>query len=322
MEKYFFKISDLDSQIDSLLKKGVKELLITDEKLSKDKKQLLQLFALVEKKAPQIFLSVLVSASILDKEVILAASNLFCSFDIPLEISEKGGKILFDKKFYANKARLLNEYGIIFGFVMSYALEKGDSLKLFMDRLDFAINQYPNHINFFDEEALVTGCFSAKDIRYARDLAFACTTFYSEGRAVPWMLSVLKPLRIYPSRFFADFSEWQRCNNCDFKSGFIPEKENHKSIEKMQILFLEEKLEEKKCHQLIPLVKDLVCINGAMSRASGEGEETCLQLSYSPEDLFSEEILNLESFVENVCMIENRIRVFLTEDGPDFEYKN
>lgn len=322
MDNYTFKVSDLDSQIDSLVKKGVTELYINDENVSKNKNQLIKLLKLVQNKAPQLFISIVVNASVIDKEIVMIASQLFCSFEIPLEIHEKGGKILFDKKFYANKSRLLNDFGIVFGFIMSYATVKGDTLKLFMDRLDFAINQYPNHINFSDEEVHVSGCFSAQDIRYARDVSFACTSFYSEGRAVTWMLCVLKPLRIYPSRFFADFSEWQRCNNCDYKSGFIPEKENHKSLEKMQLLFIEQKLEEKNCYQLYPLVKDLILLNGAISRASCEKEEIILNLSYTPEDLFSEEIMNLESFIENVCMMECKVKVFFTEEGPDYEYLN
>ena len=110
----------------------------------------------------------------------------------------------------------MNEAGLVFGFHLTYATVPGDSQKLFMERLDFAVQQYPNHIDFPQTEngadgdslyeAKVTGTFSANDIRYCRDTAFACRTFYTAGRAVPWFLSILKPLRIYPSRFFSDFA--------------------------------------------------------------------------------------------------------------------
>ena len=220
----------------------------------------------------------------------------------------------------------MNQAGIVFGFQLSYADMPGDTLKGFMDRLDFAVNQYPNHIDFAQTEnaeeaqtAAVSGIFSAKDIRYARDVSFACRTFYSAGRAVPWFLNVLRPLKIYPSRFFADFAEWQRCNNCDYKSGFVPEAAEHKEIEKMQLLFLDEKYEEKNQHALIPLVHDIVAINGAMSRLAGEGEEAVLVTSYNPDDLLSEEAVDLVSFHENVCMEECKVRIFETEDGPDYQ---
>ena len=214
----------------------------------------------------------------------------------------------------------------------------GDNLKAFLERLDFAVAQYPNHLDFpqtqkiipenydnadySDIEPKTTGIFSAKEIRYARDVSFACSTFYTLGRAVPWFLTVLKPLRIYPSAFFADFAEWQRCNNCDYKSGFEPENESHKSLEKMQLLFLEEKYEEKGCHEYFTAVKDFVVLNGAMSRLVAEGEESVVETSYNPDDIFSPEACDLQSFCENVCMENCRVRIFATDDGPDYEILN
>ena len=56
-----------------------------------------------------------------------------------------------------------------------------------------------------------------------------------------------------------------------------------------------------------------------MSRAAGEGEETVLETSYNPEDLLSEEAMDLDGFCENVCMEECKVRVFAGDEGPDFE---
>ena len=323
--EYKFTSQELESQIASLSQKGITELSVTDEKVAHDKNKLLRLMKLIAQHAPEVFVSFLADAGIIDREVISAAQNIFCSFDIPLECSEKGGHLLFDKKFYANKARLLNESGLVFGFHLTYAATPGDSLKLFSERLDFAVQQYPNHIEFPQimnselEPPKVTGTFSAQDIRWCRDTAFACRTFYTAGRAVPWFLSILKPLRIYPSRFFSDFAEWQRVNNCSYKSGFNPEGENHKSIEKMQLLFLDEKYEEKHCHSLISLMHDIVKINGAMSRLAGEGEETTITTSYNPDDLLSEEAFDLTAFAENVCMEECKVKIFSNGEYPDYE---
>ncbi len=324
-KQYQFSSEQLESQIPHLQEKGITEFSVHDEKIAVNKKRIIQLIDLFAEYAPELYVSFLIDASVVDKELVSAAEKIFCSFDIPLKATEKGGKLLFDKKFYSNKSRLLNDSGLIFGFQLSYADLPGDSLKNFMERMDFAIQQYPNHLDFPQTEnadlaatAKVSGLFSAQDIRYARDLSFACRTFYSAGRAVPWMLSVLKPLKIYPSRFFADFSEWQRCNNCDFKSGFNPEAADHKEIEKMQLLFLEQKYEEKKCSDLFPIVQDIVKINGAMSRLSGEGSEEIIATSYNPEDLLSPESMDLVSFSENVCMEECSVKIFAGQYGPDF----
>ena len=323
-KEYKFTSQELESQIATLSKKGITELSVTDEKIAHDKNKLLRLMKLIAQYAPEVFVSFLADASIIDREVISAASNLFCAFDIPLECTQKGGHLLFDKKFYANKARLLNEAGLVFGFQLTYARVPGDSQKLFMERLDFAVQQYPNHIDFpqtenEELEAKVSQTFSAADIRYCRDTAFACRTFYTAGRAVPWFLSILKPLRIYPSRFFSDFAEWQRVNNCSYKSGFLPEGENHKAIEKMQLLFLDEKYEEKHCHNLITLMHDIVCINGAMSRLAGENEESVINTSYHPDDLLGPEAADLAAFAEDVCMEHCKVKIFSNGEYPDYE---
>ena len=57
-----------------------------------------------------------------------------------------------------------------------------------------------------------------------------------------------------------------------------------------------------------------------MSRISaGEKSEEILEVSYNPEDLLSEESMDLEGFYENVCLEECKIRLFAGEDGLDFE---
>ncbi|MCR4743411.1 MAG: hypothetical protein K5866_11150 [Treponema sp.] len=331
VKEYNFKSEEIESQIEALSEKGITEFTIHDQAIAKDKKRLIKIINLIERYAPELYVNIYVDASVIDRDLVSAASKLFLSFDIPLDCQEKGGKILFDKKYYSNKAKLLNDFGIVFGFYLNYALLPGDSMKSFMERLDFALQQYPNHIDFPQLEAgagedgicpKATGTFSPQDIRYCRDLSFSCSTFYSAGRAVPWFLCVLKPLRIYPSVFLADFAEWQRCNNCDFKSGFDPQKESHKAIEKMQLLFLEEKLEEKHASEYKTLVEDIVRLNGAMSRLAGEGQESLLEVSYSPDDIFSPEIFDLESFVENVCMMNCKVRIFAGQEGPDYEILN
>lgn len=323
--EYKFTSSELESQIASFAQKGITEFSIHDPSLAKDKKRLLKIINLIARQAPDVYVSILADACVIDRELVAAATQIFSSFDIPLTVQSKGGKLLFDKKFYSAKARLLNDFGLVFGFFLTYAVCPGDSQKLFLDRLDFALQQYPNHIEFPQlvntelDPPKVTGTFSAADIRYCRDTAFACNTFYTAGRAVPWFLSVLKPLRIYPSRFFSDFAEWQRVNNCSYKSGFDPQTATHKEIEKMQLLFLEQKYEEKNCHNLVTLMQDIVSLNGAMSRLAGEGQESELVTSYNPDDLLSEEALDLLSFAENVCMEECKVHIFAGQEGPDYE---
>lgn len=325
VKKYKFNAAELESEIPLFEEKKITEVTINDKNISTNKKALLHLLEIFEQKAPSVFVNIFIEPELVDKDLIGYAQKVFSSFDIPFNVCDKGEKLLFDKKFYSKKTNLLNNEGIIFGFYLTYAENVYDSLKQYLDRLDFAVQQYPNHIDFPQTESIeneqsakVTAIFSAKDIRYARDVSFACRTFYTAGRAVPWMNSILKPLKIYPSRFFADFAEWQRCNNCGYKNGFNPENEDNKAIEKMQLLFLEQKYEEKNISDLMPLVRDIVKINGAMARLCGEGEESIIETSYNPDDLFGPECLDVESFFENVCMEHSKVRIYNNENNPDY----
>ena len=90
----------------------------------------------------------------------------------------------------------------------------------------------------------------------------------------------------------------------------------------MQLLFLDVKYEEKSCREYLQAVKDIVVINGAMSRLAGENEESVVETSYHPEDLFSPEACDIALFSENVCMEPCKIRIFMDDGEPNFELQN
>ncbi len=325
MEKIFnLKASEIEPKLAECVKKGMTEFSLYDSEYAADKRKLLSFFKTVEKTAPDLFVSVLVKPEILDMELCRECLNVNCSLEIPFYVQKNG---LFDKKFLARRASMLNNSGLVFGIQLFYADFEKDSLKAFKDRLDFTVEQFPNHIVFLQTEdsdiaqtAHVRQTFSAEDIRAARNIAFACRTFYSAGRAVPWFNSVLSALKISPSAFFCDFAEWQRCNNCDFNSGFEPENTSHHEIEKMQLLFLQQKFEEKKKMNMFTACSDIVCLNGALSRLVSDGTECVLETSYNPEEIFSPEAMNLASFANDLCMEHCTVKLFINECGePDFK---
>lgn len=327
--EYTFNADELESSLKECGKKGITELAVHDLQLAKDKARLLKFLSAAEKDAPTLFISLKVLPAVIDAELCRKASGVSCSLEIPctaeMRKSSGGSELLvFDKKFYAKKCALLNDAGLVFGLELFYADNAFDTLKSFKERIDFVCAQYPNHIDFPQTEsgaegsAKATGVFSGADIRFARDIAFACRTFYSAGRAVTWFNAVLKPLRLSPAQFFADFAEWQRVNNCDYKSGFVPESAPHEEIEKMQLLFLSLKYEEKKLSSVFPVVEDVVRLNGAVSRVVAEGMQSVIETRYHPDDLFGPESFDLEAFAENVCMEECSVTVFLKDGDVDY----
>lgn len=319
--------SQLLTKLPELYKGGMTEFSVHDRSVASDKKFLTSLVECVETKCPDLFISLPVDISVLDNQIISALQNIYCSIEIKLAGKEKkeGAKslLLFDKKLYANKAALLNNAGLVFGFDMEWGAQAGDTFKLFRERLDFAVTLYPNHIDFpqFSLDAMPsgTGIYSSKDLDFSHGMAFACRTFYTCGRAVPWFNAVLKPLKITPSSFFADFDEWQQCNNCSFITDFEPENVPHKEIEKMQLTFLKEKYEEKHKPSLFAAVSDIVTLNGAFSRVVEEGEECIIETSYNPDDLLSPYSSDIAKFCENACLEPCRVKIFAGEDCPDYK---
>lgn len=320
--EYIFNYDELEKSLNSFRERGITELFVHDRKISGDKQALMQFLDKCRNCIPEVYVSLPVNAELVDGEVIAKAGEVFCSLEIPL-VPKPKPVYLFDKKLYSKKANLLNQNGNLFGFAMDFALTEADSFKAFRDRLDFAAGLFPNHIDFpqlYNAELRekATGTFSSQDIGWAKKIAYSVETFYSFGRAVPWFNYVLGPLKIAPSKFFADFAEWLKLNNFNFDRSNLPEGLDHKEIEKMQLSFLEMKYEEKKLTHLYPVVYDLVRLNGGYARLEGEGEECILDLSFNPEDLMSPAICSLASFTDNVCMEECKIKIYTGEEFPEY----
>ena len=330
-----FTSSNLESSLSSFSSRGITEFTLQDEAILSHKGKLLRFLQVFREKAGDVFLTLPVSATVLDMDVCKACSELYCTLEIPFSGLSKGGSYLFDKKFFSRRADMLNTLGLVFGFDMNFACDAGDSVKAFRDRLDFALSLYPNHIDFPQlEQAAVSGdtgkssvrqpkqsaTFSTQDIKNCKNAAFAVSSFYSYGRAVTWFLSVLAPLKMTPSKFFQDFAEWQKINNCSPESNWKPEAAKHSEIEKMQLSFLKFKYEEKNKPQLFEVVQNIVRLNGAMARCYGEGEESKIELSYNPEELLSGAAMDIQSFFDNAFIENSTVKIFMGNDGVDWRY--
>ncbi len=323
--------ASLLKELPVLAEKGVTEFAVHDKAVAGNAALLHEIIRCVAEHCPNMFISLPVDVRLVTRQLVSAAADIYCSLEITLLGTEKQGDrdavLLFDKKLYAGKAALLNEAGLVFGFTMGWGQQAGDTFKHFRDRLDFAITLYPNHIDFPQFELREpspkpTGIYSSKDMDFSCGMAFACRSFYSAGRAVPWFATVLKPLKITPSSFFADFDEWQQCNNCSYITGFEPDEVPHRELERMQLHFLKEKYEEKHKEQLFTAVSDMVRLNGAFSRVVAEGEECELETSYRPDDLLSPYAADIAKFCDTTCLEQSSVKVFAGKDGVDYISRN
>ncbi len=286
-----------------------------------------------------------VPSALIDKETVSAFSALYCSLDVDVTDELCSGDDAGKNKAFARKCALLNEAGLVFGFVFDAARAQellqgvhGESgmksaggsknlsqkaplsIKKIRALVDFMLEQYPNHVQLEYEGLRPSAVLSTQDIKTVRAFFYAVETFYTYGRAVPWFLTVLEPLKIRPSVFLSDFAEWLRCNNCG--SGFSAENAPHIEIEKMLLSFVKLKYEEKKLPYVYPAAEDMIRLHGAFSRAAAEQTETVLDLSYTPDDLFSPYAQDLRLFASEVCMESCTVKVFSGREGPDFSYIN
>lgn len=341
---YEFSSGTLEKELDTFEEKGILQFQVRDTAITTNKQRLLKFISLAGRKAPNVLFEFEIDISIIDSDTVKAFSDIYCSLSIYV------GEDCFsvpNKKLYIKKCALLNQAGLVFGFVIDCSkIKTGISLKSFKDVVDFLLQQYPNHLSLITEGVKPTATLSTQDIETLKNFAFATEVFYTSGRAVPWFLAVVAPLKLRPSVFLKDFSEWQMCNNCGLKenskvtidakdstklkdskaiktvpSNFNIETATHVEIEKMQLLFIKMKYEEKHIHHIFPAAEDLVLLHGAFSRAVAENEETVLDLSYEPEDLFSPYAQDLVMFSEEACMVACTIDVFCGDEGPDYRVK-
>ncbi len=286
-----------------------------------------------------------VPSALIDKETVSAFSALYCSLDVAVTDELCSGDDTGKNKAFVRKCTLLNDTGLVFGFVFDAARAQellqgvhGDpglksaggsknlsqkaplSIKKIRALVDFMLEQYPNHVQLEYEGLRPSAVLSTQDIKTVRAFFYAVETFYTYGRAVPWFLTVLEPLKIRPSVFLSDFAEWLRCNNCG--SGFSAENAPLTEIEKMLLNFVKLKYEEKKLPYVYPAAEDMIRLHGAFSRAAAEQLETVLDLSYTPDDLFSPYAQDLRLFASEVCMESCTVKVFSGREGPDFSYIN
>lgn len=215
-----------------------------------------------------------------------------------LEISEKNPEKLVDRKEIKKKVLKLDEYGITFSFkCISFSGLEPEQRDFF----NFLFSLRPNSLEFPPDKA--------DDLQISLDVDF----FYNEGRAVSWFEILVSFLKITPFDFFVEFDSFRD------KNGLVSTPIKHRDIEKIQILFLTELLHKRKLETYFPCIENLVLLNGAYSRAYGEGDETIIELNWNPQDIFGEDITNIKKFCTEVCREKGRYRVCNREGEVVFE---
>ncbi len=328
--------SRLYEELDFFVKNEIGQVFVLDPTYNVDKKRALDMLRYIEKVAPSIFFHFECRPEFIDIKLAKAFSQISCSLQIGLQSSSE--KVLatvnrtFNKKEFVRNIGLLNESGAVFGFDLIYGLP-GDTFEGFMKSIDFALELYPNHLEIFQLSVLPgtdlfdrakslqltfmpnapylvekTATFSSSDIARAKDLAFATSLFYTQGRAVPWFLALIKPLQKKPSQILTEFLyELQERNITQHT------KLSFERLVEIQKDFIKTQYTKKNIRHLLRFAVDVIDLNAAISSYIAEGKENFVDLNYHPDDLLSPYSQDPKYFVQHAekfpCTVEVGKRV-------------
>ena len=214
--------------------KKVDQVFVLDPTFNINKTRALNIIKLIKKYAPNIHFTFEIRAELLDEELAESFAELHCSLQIGLQSSQvdvlKNVNRSLNTKQFSEKINLLNKYGAVFGLDLIYGLP-GDTLDGFLDSLDYALYQIPNHLDVFrlsifpgtvlferaehfnlkfkkevPYSVISSPEYSEQELSESETIADAVDIFYNKGKSAPWFLSVVDVLNIRPAKFFSEFS--------------------------------------------------------------------------------------------------------------------
>lgn len=335
----YFPLERIEKELDLFAKENIPQVFVLDPTYNANKQRAIQLINLIAKKTPNTFYHFEARAEFIDKQLAQAFTKIPCSLQIGLQsANEESLKLVnrpMNKKQFIKNINALNECGVIFGFDLIYGLPK-ETLKSFLDGIDFALSLYPNHLEIFRLSVLPgtdlfdrakelgltyetnppyhiikTESFSQNELNIAELYAKTCSLFYNEGRAVPWFNTICHCLKIKPSALFKKFYDKHK-NLIERFDCTALDKMSHKKIEELQLDFVVEQLKQKKLDRYTKLATDLIKLNGAYSRKIAEGKHHIaekINLNYPIEFLDSPYSSNMEFFIKNVKPKNSTIRI-------------
>lgn len=332
----------IEAELDLFARQKIPQVFVLDPTYNANKTQALELLKLIAHKTPNTFYYFEARAEFIDNQLAQAFTKIPCALQIGLQSSDENVLHLvnrpFNRKQFLKGIDCLNRAGVIFGLDLIYGLP-GDTLNGFRQSVDFAIQQYPNNLEIFCLSVLPgtdladraeqlhlnyetqapyhiinTDKFSQADLTRAKKIAQSCSTFYNEGRAVPWFNTICRTLKMRPSQFFETFAE-KNIDTVQNKSSVTNTVSDicnlqHSEIEKLQLNFVSDLLKQKHMEKYIRLISDIIRINGAISRTQDTGKPEKITLSYPAQYLDSEYATDLSFFLANVKPKQNTITTF------------
>ena len=232
----YFDEKRINKELQLFESKKVEQIWVLDPTFNINKSRAIRILSLINEYAPNIHYTFEIRAELLDSETAKAFSETHCSLQIGLQschnhVLEQLNRKLNIKDF-EDKIHLLNHYGAVFGLDLICGLPL-DTYDGFLQSLDFALMQIPNHLDVFRlsvfpgtelfEKAadfkieflnhtpytlISTPDYNQEDLLKSEKVAQAVDIFYNKGRSAPWLLSVIELLDMKPSVFMEEFADF------------------------------------------------------------------------------------------------------------------
>ena len=231
-----FPLERLKKELHLFTQQQVSQIWVLDSTFNAPPGRGKQLLQMLLEQAPQIHYHIEAKADFLDTDTINLLSQLNCSLQIGLQSATPQVLKPLHRSFSAQqmepRLRQMSLAGITFGLDLIYGLP-GDNHAGFEKSLDFALQQQPNQVDIFPLAVLpgtelfdqrqkigiqsdphppyllqANATYSEQEMGKSGLLAAAADIFYNRGRAVGFFLPLCKLLRLSPSNFLHQFSEW------------------------------------------------------------------------------------------------------------------
>jgi len=277
----------LAAELELFVAHGVAQVWLLDSTFNSPPERGKQLLHLLLRYAPELHYHLEARAELLDAETVDLLSRLPCSVQLGLQsVTPDALKILhrsFDRERFEHAVRLLNQHGVTFGIDLIFGLP-GDSHAGFVQTLDFALEQRPNHLDIFPLAVLpgtelyrrrselgITAPehppytvdalpgYPPQELQRSHTLARSCELFYNRGRATGFFVPLASACGVTGStlleRFYHELQN--QFADCEARLASLqswPLAELHE----LQQAFARRLLEEAGRPQLVLAMTDLI----------------------------------------------------------------
>ncbi len=315
-----YSFERIEKELDYIIEKGVIDVFVLDPTFNIDKKRTIKILHLIRDKAPHIHFTFEIRAELIDEDIAIAFSEIFCSLQIGLQSIHpnvlKTVNRVFNKELFKEKITILEKLGLVYGLDLIIGLPN-DNVELFKESLDFTVFCKPSNIDIFllsllpgtklyDQvnkynityhhdspyTLIESPTYSKIDIKYALKIKKGCDLFYTKGESVMFIKVICDAFNLRPSTLFELFYDY-----IDYKYGI----DNSDSIDifTLQDEFIKELIKKNNASYLEKALLSFIEMHQGLSYYLDEFISPILSLSYYPNKLSELDVINIKEFVQN-----------------------